>query len=74
MDRYYVERFLEDHRQDIPGHALEVRNRADKRSLVGERFDGHRILDRYGVPGTITNELEIQDVISSYHHGAGGER
>ncbi|GJG86440.1 hypothetical protein tb265_16210 [Gemmatimonadetes bacterium T265] len=45
VDRYYIERFLDAHRADVRGHALEVMNRA--------------YLDRFGAALTHVDVLDV---------------
>ena len=58
VDRYYIEQFLEQHRQDVRGHVLEVHDRAyiDRFGSGVERADVLDI-DEHNVQATIVADL-----------------
>ena len=66
VDRYYIERFLEDHRQDIHGHVLEVKNSgyADRYGINVEQCDVLDI-DPANPEATIVADLTQADTIPS---------
>jgi SAM-dependent methyltransferase len=66
VDRYYIERFLKDHRQDIHGHVLEVQSSgyADRYGIGIERCDVIDI-DPTNPEATIVADLTQADTIPS---------
>lgn len=66
VDRYYVERFLDEHRHDIRGHVLEVRD-ARYTDLYGSGVEHRDVLDinPANPEATIIADLTAADAIAS---------
>lgn len=65
VDRYYIERFLEEHSADIRGRVLEIGDDAYSRRFGGSRIEHQDVLHlRQGQPGaTITGDLANPTVL-----------
>jgi len=67
IDRYYIERFLSEHAQDIRGHVLEIADNNYTRKFGGERVTQSDVL--HAVPGnpqaTIVADLTCAENIPS---------
>ena len=59
IDRYYIEKFLSEHSQDIQGHVLEVAEPIYTRQFGGERVTASDVidLDRNNSKATIYDDL-----------------
>ncbi len=65
IDRFYIERFLEQHRADIAGRVLEVADDAYSRRFGGPRVTQQDVLHMYQAgPGvTIVGDLTVPGVL-----------
>lgn len=66
IDRFYIERFLEEHRGDIRGHVLEIGDDSYSKRFGGDRIDKQDILRlRPGDPHTtIVGDLTQPGVLA----------
>jgi len=64
VDRYYIERFLEEHRRDIRGRVLEIKNR-DYTTLYGTGVERSDVLDvdASNPRATIVADLAAADAV-----------
>ena len=66
IDRYYIERFLEDHRRDIRGHVLEVKDSGyTDRYGIGVEHRDVLDIDPANPHATIKADLATADAIAS---------
>src|SRR5215475_200329 len=66
VDRYYIERFLEEHRQDISGRVLEVKDSSyTNRYGIGVQRRDVLDIDRTNPHATIIADLTAADGIPS---------
>jgi SAM-dependent methyltransferase len=52
IDRYYIERFLQEHAADIRGHVMEIGDDAYTRRFGGDRVTHCDVVNLYESPGT----------------------
>ena len=67
VDRYYIEAFLAQHREDIRGHVLEISENTYTRKFGGQRVSHSDVLhyDKSTPPVTITADLTDAPHIAS---------